>query len=141
MTLAAFVAPSVPEKWVDAVEIIESGGRGENTPPGDRGCAIGPFQFWKRAWEDTTLLRQSMKIKTWPYTYASNQIVARRYAQTWLSHLMVRLTEKLHRSPNAGETWLAYNMGMTGFGLYDYDINKVPKHKRTKALAINAAVK
>lgn len=141
MTLAAFVAPSVPEKWVDAVEIIESGGRGANTPPGDLGCAIGPFQFWKRAWEDTTLLRQGMKVQTYPYWRANEPTIARLYAKTWLSHLMMRLTDKLQRNPTAGETWLAYNMGMTGFGLYDYDINKVPKHKRTKALAINAAVK
>ena len=138
--LAAFVAPEVPEKWVDAVEIIESGGRGALTPPGDRGCAIGPFQFWKRAWEDTTLLREQMKVKTYPYWRANEPKIARQYAKTWLSHLMMRLTDKLHRTPTAGETWLAYNMGMTGFGLYDYDIRKVPAHKRTKALAIQNAV-
>ncbi len=137
MASAAF-AP-MPAHWVDAVEHIESSGRGASTPPGDSGLAKGPFQFHRDAWDDCSQARRKAGLTTYPYSKASDPFIARLYATSWLSYLRSKLTHKLGRMPNLGETWLAYNLGMSGFARYGYRIDFVPERKMRKAARLNAA--
>jgi len=137
MASAAF-AP-MPAHWVDAVEHIESSGRGAATPPGDSGLAKGPFQFHRDAWADCSAIRREAGLPVYPYSRASDPAVARQYATSWLSYLRSRLGIKLGRPANLGETWLAYNLGMTGFAKYGYRIDFVPERKMRKAAKLNAA--
>lgn len=129
----------MPTHWVNAVEQIESSGRGASTPLGDSGLARGPFQFHRSAWEDCTEVRRQAGLKTYSYSKASDPAIARQYATSWLSYLRSRLTLKLGRQPNLGETWLAWNLGMTGFARYGYRIDFVPERKMRKAATLNAA--
>lgn len=138
--IAASIAP-VPEKWVDAVEHVESSGRGADTPRGDTGRARGPFQFWHAAWLDCSDIRRQAGLPTYPYRLASDPVIARQYARTWLAYLRSKVSRRLGRPANAGETWLAYNLGMSGFGSYGYDIQKVPDRKFMKANLININVR
>lgn len=138
--IAASIAP-VPDSWVDAVEHIESSGRGADTPAGDTGQARGPFQFWHSAWMDCSDIRRQVGLPTYPYKMATDPVIARQYAQTWLAHLRSRVSRRLGRPANAGETWLAFNMGMTGFGSYGYNMQKVPDRKFMKAHQININVR
>jgi hypothetical protein len=137
MASAAF-AP-MPTHWVDAVEHIESSGRGAATPTADAGRAKGPFQFWATAWADCSAIRRDAGLPVYPYSRASDPAVARQYATTWLSYLRSRLGIKLGRPANLGETWLAYNLGMSGFARYGYRIDFVPERKMRKAAKLNAA--
>jgi hypothetical protein len=137
MASAAF-AP-IPAHWVDAVEHIESSGRGASTPLGDSGLAKGPFQFHRDAWDDCSQARRKAGLTTYPYSKASDPFIARLYATSWLSYLRSKLTHKLGRMPNLGETWLAYNLGMSGFSRYGYRIDFVPERKMRKAAKLNAA--
>lgn len=127
----------MPQKWVDAVEQIESSRRGASTPLGDKGKAKGPFQFHKSAWDDCTKIRRSVGLPTYPYSKASDPFISRQYATTWLSYLRQQLGNKIGRSPNIGETWLAWNLGMTGFSRYGYRISMVPDIKMRKAAILN----
>lgn len=140
LMMAAAFAP-IPETWVDAVEQVESSGRGAYTPAGDRGRATGPFQFWSVAWQDCSKIRKSKGLSVYPYSRAKDPAIARQYAVTWLSWLRSQVSRELGRPANLGETWLAYNLGMKGFGRYGYQIAKVPDHKFIKAAALNASVR
>lgn len=133
--LAAATAP-VPDAWIDAVEHIESSGRGEATPDGDGGKASGPFQFWSVAWADCSKVRKAQGLPTYPYSKAKDRKAAREYARTWLTHLRDRLHAQIGRQPNAAETWLAYNLGFTGFARHDFQWGLVPQAKFDKALLI-----
>lgn len=139
LLLASAAFAPMPTHWVNAVEQIESSGRGALTPSGDSGLARGPFQFHRSAWDDCTEVRRQAGLKTYPYSKASDPVVARQYATSWLSYLRSRLTLKLGRQPNLGETWLAWNLGMTGFARYGYRIDFVPERKMRKAATLNAA--
>jgi len=144
LTTLAFIAASiapVPEKWVDAVEQVESSGRGADTPSGDTGRARGPFQFWHAAWMDCSDVRRQAGLPTYPYRLASDPVIARQYAHTWLAYLRSKVSRRLGRPANAGETWLAFNLGMSGFGSYGYNIQKVPDRKFMKANLININVR
>ncbi len=44
--------PNNHDKLLDAIEMVESAGRGEATPDGDNGRAKGPFQIHKVYWTD-----------------------------------------------------------------------------------------
>ena len=67
---------------------------------------------------------------------ATNRKVAREYARTWLTYLRNRLTIEIGRPASAAETWLAYNLGLTGFKAVGYQWAFVPADKFSKALTI-----
>ena len=139
LILASAAYAPMPERWVNAVEQVESSGRGSATPPGDSGLAKGSFQFHRSAWFDCSEVRRKAGLPTYPYSKASDPLIARQYATSWLSYLRAKLIIKLGRMPNLGETWLAYNLGMTGFARYGYRIDYVPERKMRKAATLNAA--
>lgn len=133
MAVASVVANPVPEAWVDAVEHVESGGRNIS---GDKGKAAGVFQFWAVAWADCSKVRAKAGLPVHPYHMATNRKVAREYARTWLTYLRNRLTIEIGRPASAAETWLAYNLGLTGFKAVGYQWAFVPADKFSKALTI-----
>lgn len=133
MAVASVVANPVPEAWVDAVEQVESGGRNIS---GDKGKAAGVFQFWAVAWADCSKVRAKAGLPVHPYHKATDRKVAREYARTWLTYLRNRLTIEIGRPASAAETWLAYNLGLTGFKAVGYQWAFVPADKFSKALTI-----
>jgi hypothetical protein len=141
LILASAAFAPIPERWVDAVEHIESSGRGADTPLGDGSRAKGPFQFWSEAWADCSRLRKKAGLPVYPYSKASDPHIARQYATTWLSWLRSQVGKQLGRPANLGETWLAYNLGVTGFARYGYQISKVPDRKFIKAASLNNSVR
>lgn len=140
--VALAVASPVPETWVDAVQSVESGGqRNPDAATGDGTRAAGRFQFHKESWADCTKVRKAAGLKTYPYAKARDPQAAREYAKTWLSYLQHRLTREIGRPANAGETWLAWNLGIEGFRRYKFQLALVPDDKFTKAARINNTVK
>jgi hypothetical protein len=140
--VALAIAQPVPEKWVDAVQAIETGGeKNPDAAVGDGTRAKGRFQFHKEAWADCTKVRKAAGLKTYPYSKATDAKVAREYATTWLSYLQHRLTKDIGRPANAGETWLAWNLGYEGFRRYGFQLAMVPDAKFIKAAKINNSIK
>ena len=133
LAAATLASDPVPEAWVDAVEHVESGGRNIS---GDSGRAAGVFQFWAVAWADCSKVRKKAGLPVHPYSKATDRKVARDYARTWLTYLRNRLTIEIGRPASAAETWLAYNLGMTGFKAHHYQWAFVPADKFHKALTI-----
>ena len=118
-----------PEKWVDAIEQIESGGRNVT---GDKGLAKGYFQFHRGTWIDVSKLRREQGLKTYNYSFAGDKIISREYAITWLNYLHKELTKRIGREPFVNELWMAYNMGLAGFAKINYQVcNATEKKYRT----------
>jgi hypothetical protein len=75
------------EKILDAIEQVESSGRGKNTPDGDNGKAIGPFQihmaYWRDACQYDITLAESNYERCREPDYARRVVRAylRRYAK------------------------------------------------------------
>lgn len=138
MALSIAVADRVPDKWVDAVARIETDNRNID---GDNGLAAGVFQWHKAAWSDCTKLRKEVGLKAYPYSKAKDPSVAREYASFWLSYLRGVMTVKIGRPALLGETWLAYNLGVTGFSKYGYSMSLVPEDKYIKAAKLQLLVR
>lgn len=138
MALSIAVANPIPDRWVEAVEQIESNGR---NIPGDGSAAQGVMQFHKSAWIDCSKLRKEAGLKTYPYSKAKDPAIAREYASFWLSYLRGVLTAKIGRPALLGETWLAYNLGVTGFSKYGYSMSLVPEDKYIKAAKLQLLVR
>lgn len=138
MALSIAVADRVPDRWVDAVARIETDNRNID---GDNGLAAGVFQWHKAAWSDCTKLRKEVGLKAYPYSKAKDPSIAREYASFWLSYLRGVMTVKIGRPALLGETWLAYNLGVTGFGKYHYSMSLVPEDKYIKAAKLQLLVR
>ena len=57
LSAALLASEAVPEAVVQAVEQVESSGRGAKTPKGDNGKAIGCLQWHSSAWADCSAMR------------------------------------------------------------------------------------
>ena len=135
LALAAnLAADPVPEAWVDAVAQVESAGR--SSAIGDKGLARGAWQFHRAAWADCSRLRKAAGLPIYPYSQATNQAKAREYARTWLTWLRDQLSARIGRSALAHETWLAFNLGLTGFQAYRYQAVLVPEKRYQAAMKI-----
>lgn len=129
---------AISEPLLDAVEQVESSGRGAKTPKGDGGKATGPFQWHLVAWKDCSAIRYKAGLEVYPYARAIEPDIARDYARTWLTALKVRLAREIGRQPFPGEVWLAWNLGWTGFGKYGFSWAYVPRVKFDIARQVNA---
>lgn len=139
MTIAGAVADPVPDKWVDAVQQIETGGESNpDAATSDGGLAAGRFQFHKTAWMDCTKALKAAGLPTFPYAKARDPQVARMYATFWLTTLRDRLAKDIGRNPFLGEIWLAYNLGYTGFKRLGFQTCLAPEAKYDKARRLNA---
>jgi hypothetical protein len=140
-TIAIATATPVPGCWVDAVQQVETGGqRNPDAAVGDGRRAKGRFQFHKEAWADCTKLRKAAGLPTHPYSKATDPVVAREYATTWLTYLRERLRKDIGRTPFLGEVWLAWNLGYQGFADIGFQLSLAPEAKFIKAAKLNIAV-
>jgi len=137
LTAGLLASEAVPDPVLQAVEQVESSGRGAKTPDGDGGLAIGCLQWHSVAWADCSALRRKAGLAVYPYASARNPAKAREYARTWLTSLKVRLTQRIGRQPFPGEIWLAWNMGWSGFEKYGFSWAHVPRAKFDKARQVN----
>jgi hypothetical protein len=138
IAVAAVTAEPVPNTWLDAVQVIETGGESNpDSASGDKGLAKGRFQFHKAAWNDCSVVRKAQGKKVYPYSKATDKAIATEYARTWLTFLRERITLEIGRPAMAHEVWLAYNMGFSGFKKYSFQIALVPDEFRyNKAIQI-----
>lgn len=135
LALAAnLAADPVPDVWIDAVAQVESAGR--SSAVGDAGLARGAWQFHKAAWADCSRLRKAAGLPVYPYSQATNRAKAREYARTWLTWLRDQLSARIGRKAYAHETWLAFNLGLTGFQAYSYQAALVPDKRYQAAMKI-----
>ncbi len=137
LSAALLASEAVSDPIVQAVEQVESSGRGAKTPDGDGGLAKGCLQWHSVAWKDCSAIRRKAGLKVYPYADAANPAKARDYARTWLTVLKVRLAVQIGRQPFPGEIWLAWNLGWTGFGRYGFQWASVPSAKFDKARKVN----
>ena len=138
MALSLAAADPIPDRWLTAIEQVESNSRNIS---GDAGLAQGVMQFHKEAWSDCSKLRKQAGLKSYPYSKAKDPAIAREYAGFWLSYLRGVLTAKIGRPALLGETWLAYNLGVTGFGKYHYSMSLVPQEKYIKAAKLQILIR
>ena len=137
LTAGLLASEAVSDPVVQAVEQVESSGRGALTPDGDGGKAKGPLQWHAVAWKDCSAIRRKAGLEVWPYSAASDPAKARDYARTWLTALKVRLAKQIGRPPLPGEIWLAWNLGWSGFSRYGFSLAFVPRAKFDKARQVN----
>ena len=137
LSAALLASEAIPEQTLQAVEQVESSGRGAATPRGDRGKALGCLQWHSVAWKDCSAIRRKAGLDVFPYADAANPAKARDYARTWLTVLKVRLATEIGRQPYPGEIWLAWNLGWSGYARYGFSWAFVPRVKFDKARQVN----
>lgn len=137
LTAGLLASEAVSDPVLQAVEHVESSGRGAMTPDGDGGKAKGPLQWHSVAWADCSKVRRKAGLSVHPYASASDPAIARDYARTWLTALKVRLAQQIGRQPFPGEIWLAWNLGWSGFRRYGFQWAEVPAAKFEKARQVN----
>jgi hypothetical protein len=83
VSLFASVALAQPsENLLDAIEQVESSGMGANTPDGDGGKAIGPFQIHRAYWKDAVEFDRTIGGK---YEDCRKPEYARKVVRAYLS--------------------------------------------------------
>lgn len=132
-------ASDLPDSWYRAFEQVESAG--DHRAIGDGRKARGLYQFHDACWQDVSKLRKAQGLPVYPFTKATNEWVSKEYARTWLPVIHSRLSAKIGRPATAAETWLAFNLGMSGFARYRYQMALVPGAKFDKALCIHNLAK
>ena len=137
LSAALLASEAVPEPILQAVEQVESSGRGAKTPDGDGGLAKGCLQWHSAAWKDCSAIRRKAGLSVYPYADAAIPARARDYARTWLTVLKVRLSAEIGRQPLPGEIWLAWNLGWSGFERYGFSWAHVSRAKFDKARQVN----
>lgn len=135
--LALATAEPIPKTWLDAVQSVETGGEANpDRAVGDKGKAIGRFQFHRSAWTDCSAVRKAQGKPVYPYSKASDPVIATEYAKSWLSFLRERLTFHIGRPAMAHEVWLAFNLGFAGFKKVGFQSALVEDHRYNKAMLI-----
>ena len=137
LTAGLLASEAIPDQTLQAVEQVESSGRGAATPDGDGGKAKGCLQWHLVAWRDCSAIRRNAGLAVWSYASAADPARARDYARTWLTVLKVRLAKQIGRTPLPGEIWLAWNLGWTGYSRYGFSLAYVPRAKFDKARQVN----
>ena len=137
LTAGILASEAIPEQTLQAVEQVESSGRGAKTPRGDGGKALGCLQWHLVAWRDCSAIRRNAGLAVFPYASAADPLKARDYARTWLTVLKVRLAKQIGRTPLPGEIWLAWNLGWSGYSRYGFSLAFVPRVKFDKARQVN----
>lgn len=94
------VVPDWRERLLDAIEQVESGGRGARTPDGDGGRAIGPFQIWEAYWIDAVEYDENLRCA---YQDCRRPDMARRVVIAYLTRYDAWTSpEKAARVHNGG---------------------------------------
>ena len=118
--------PSKMPTLLTLVSGIESSGNPQAV--GDGGLARGEFQFHRGAWEQVSAQMKRQGKKAYPYSYAHDRIVARKYADAYLSWIATSLQAKLGRKPLAWEIYAGFNRGVAGFQSLGFKFDRLPPH-------------
>lgn len=141
----------ITERFLDALEDVESGR--DARAVGDHGRSLGSYQFKAVAWRQVNALqsyreqvagdrleRANLKPETlnlqraiYPYSFATNRVIARLYARSYLRWLESYLTRALRRSPTYPELYAVWNLGPAGFRARGFDLARCPEHVRKAA--------
>lgn len=124
LTAAAAHATVVTDKFLERVAYVESNNNARAV--GDKGKAVGAFQFWAVGWEHASQLRKAKGLPVYPYYAAVDTAKATEYARTYLQYLEASLTKSLGREPTAGEVYAAWNCGLGRFRQLGFDLSRVP---------------
>lgn len=127
---ASLIGAPIPEKWTEALALVESGDN--HLAYGDGTSARGPHQFHRAAWADVTKMRKAQGKTTWTYTKARTRYASYAYAETWLTFLRDQIKQMTGREPTAQQVFLAHNMGLEGFRAIGFDPHRAP-HERFDA--------
>lgn len=122
---------SITDRFLDALEQIESGGSAKARGRKDE---AGSFQFRAIAWRDCNRIRTRLGLAgvRWD-SVATNRAVARSCARTMMRWLEARLRFAMHRQPNAGELYGAWNLGFDGFRKRHFRLQRCPPTTRDAA--------
>lgn len=107
---------------------------------GDKGLALGEYQFHRAAWEQVSAERKAAGKRAYAYGYAHDQAVAREYAEHYLTWLAKRLQAKMGRKPHAWEIYAAFNRGVGGFQALGYRFDRLPAHTKRSCSKIAKAL-
>lgn len=88
------------ERVLDAIEFVESGGRGADTPDGDGGLAIGPFQIHEIYWTDAVDRQPDLRERG--YTACRDPQYARAVVRAYLARYHANTAEQMARIHNGG---------------------------------------
>jgi hypothetical protein len=107
---------------------------------GDNGLALGEYQFHKAAWEQVSAQRKAKGLRAYPYSYAHDRLVAREYAEAYLTWIASDLQRRLGRKPLAWEVYAAFNRGVGGFKALGYKFSNLPSHTKRSCSKIAKAL-
>lgn len=119
-------ATMVNEAFIDKVGFIESR-LGLDTRLGDKGRAVGVYQFWEISWRHTSEIRKSKNQATYPYSCAKNPVIARLYARSYLEYIEKELNKFYKRQATTKEIYAAWNVGITKFKKLKGRLDLIPK--------------
>ena len=129
--LAASLSAEVPDRWVEALAMVETGNASVS---GDRGRARGPHQFHSAAWRQVSAIRKKAGQPVHPYSHAWDPAVSAEYARTWLAFLTAQLRRDTGRNPRPAEVFLAHNLGYEGFRRIGFQVCEAPDRRFDAAL-------
>ena len=122
-------APHVPDRWVDAVGHVETGGESDpDNAVGDAGRAKGRYQFWQTAWADCSKIRAKYGQDVHPYSMATDPVISKEYARTWIAMCQRGVSLSIGRPATLAEAWACYNRGLTGFRRLGFMLHRMPKY-------------
>jgi hypothetical protein len=125
--LCAVAGAEPTPAFLDALAWAETRNR---SITGDRGEALGPFQFHLSAWLDADHHRQLSGLPRAPYeTGARCPATSRAYAHTLLATYEVRLRDR-GLTPTAERLWLSWTMGFNGAKRIGFKASNAPAYKR-----------
>ena len=91
----------------DSLADIETGRRCDKV--GDGGKAVGPHQFHKEAWSDTTKMRSKAGLAVWGYSSATNYAASSCYAETYAASLSNRIHKATGKPVSSAQVYAAWD--------------------------------
>lgn len=95
-------AYEVPKDLLNAIHRVESGGRKENVPMGDKNLARGPFQIHKEFWVDSKIPGEWENCDNYEYSVRVVNAYMNKYAKAELIKGDMDSYEKIARRFNGG---------------------------------------
>lgn len=129
----------ITDAQLDAIIKIESNGiadaLGDKDSTGNY-LAKGLAQFHSAAWIDTTAYRAMQGKPCYPYSSATDPIIARDYLRSWLELLANRYHKDTGLIPNVRDLYAMHNLGYAGYKSRGYYIMNCPAITRKKAFTL-----
>lgn len=134
---SASLIPS--DKLLVAIATVESGRK--PWAVGDHGLAFGAFQIHKAAWADVNITRKESGKTQFAHARAFDPEISKEYAREFLAMLNLQLSQAMKRYPSPGETYAAYNLGVSGFSRRKFKMERCPITTRNAAARVERLTK